>query len=715
MEETWKQLSCKPNTAASHHLAGLIISWSNMKNWPDPARAESSIQRNTRKEPIWRTLSGQQQGTSSTGFVLCFAAAPSEKCLETLADTMSLVANEDFQHILRVLNTNVDGKQKIMFALTSIKGIGRRFANIVCKKADVDMNKRAGELSAAELENLMTVVANPRQFKIPDWFLNRKKDYKDGRYSQVVSNALDMKLRDDLERLKKISLYYEPWWSRNHRGLRHYWGLRVRGQHTKTTGRRGKTVGLYRKDECLSKLILWRGSLSGKALQIHWSRCTPGIILNTTLASRIIEEDRAEEPITPLKRMLQRNMMFDDIACSLLTASYCKIIEEERVEEPIPLLKRMLQRNMMLNDIACFLIVPSYCKLNRCAPNIIVSTTLAFRIIEKDRAEEPIPLLKRMLQRNMMFNDITCSLIVASYFKLSKLDLTLQSNDYMINRGCSLNSYVYTCLIAFYSQEERIEEVVQMMEEMVSVGLKPYDEAYNHLIVDVCALLESADNKYTERVASKHASIVEEERIEEAIQMMEEMVSVGLKPYDETYNHLIVGLLRNGWTNQCLRYSEKMLEGGYLPDLGTCNEMIKTLYIVGNIEEVNRILTSLLNMRLVPNQEIYLILIDVHRSLMPLRPSPLLPNSPFRIIEEDKVEEPITLLKRMLQRNMMLDDIACSFIVPSYCKLKKESKRYNEKMLEGGFLLGLGTSNEMIKTLYIVGNIEETNRILTSL
>jgi len=56
----------------------------------------------------------------------------------------SLVANEDFQHILRVLNTNVDGKQNIMFALTSIKGIGRRFANIVCKKADVYMNKRFG-------------------------------------------------------------------------------------------------------------------------------------------------------------------------------------------------------------------------------------------------------------------------------------------------------------------------------------------------------------------------------------------------------------------------------------------------------------------------------------------------------------------------------------------------------------------------------------------
>jgi small subunit ribosomal protein S18e len=41
-----------------------------------------------------------------------------------------------------VQNTNVDGKQKIMFALTAIKGIGRRYSNIACKKADIDMNKR---------------------------------------------------------------------------------------------------------------------------------------------------------------------------------------------------------------------------------------------------------------------------------------------------------------------------------------------------------------------------------------------------------------------------------------------------------------------------------------------------------------------------------------------------------------------------------------------
>lgn len=56
--------------------------------------------------------------------------------------SQSLIAGDDFQHILRVLNTNVDGKQKVMYAMTAIRGIGRRFSNLVCKKAEVDMRKR---------------------------------------------------------------------------------------------------------------------------------------------------------------------------------------------------------------------------------------------------------------------------------------------------------------------------------------------------------------------------------------------------------------------------------------------------------------------------------------------------------------------------------------------------------------------------------------------
>merc|ERR1711992_247420 len=106
------------------------------------------------------------------------------------------------------------------------------------KKADIPLSKRAGELTEDEVEKIITIMQNPRQYKIPDWFLNRNRDIKDGKTSQMLANLPDNKIREDLERLKKI---------RAHRGLRHYWGLRTRGQHTKTTGRRGRTVGVSKK------------------------------------------------------------------------------------------------------------------------------------------------------------------------------------------------------------------------------------------------------------------------------------------------------------------------------------------------------------------------------------------------------------------------------------------------------------------------------------
>lgn len=50
----------------------------------------------------------------------------------------------------------------------------------------------------------MSIVSAPRNYKVPDWFLNRQRDHKDGKFSQLTASALDTKFREDLERLKKI-------------------------------------------------------------------------------------------------------------------------------------------------------------------------------------------------------------------------------------------------------------------------------------------------------------------------------------------------------------------------------------------------------------------------------------------------------------------------------------------------------------------------------
>ena len=62
-----------------------------------------------------------------------------------------------------------------------------------------------------------------------------------------MTRALLLPSSADCYKVLDLLLNFGPLDCRNHRGLRHYWGLRVKGQHTKTTGRRGKTVGVAKK------------------------------------------------------------------------------------------------------------------------------------------------------------------------------------------------------------------------------------------------------------------------------------------------------------------------------------------------------------------------------------------------------------------------------------------------------------------------------------
>jgi small subunit ribosomal protein S18e len=101
-------------------------------------------------------------------------------------------------------------------------------AAMVVRRAGIDMNKRAGELSTDEVAKLVAVLENPAGFDLPEWTYNRQKDRDTGKSMHLVSSAVDTALRNDLERLKR---------NRVHRGLRHHWRLRVRGQHMNSNSR----------------------------------------------------------------------------------------------------------------------------------------------------------------------------------------------------------------------------------------------------------------------------------------------------------------------------------------------------------------------------------------------------------------------------------------------------------------------------------------------
>ena len=47
---------------------------------------------------------------------------------------MSLIYEKvaEFKHIIRLFNTNIDGQRKVIYGLRQVKGIGRRFATVIC-------------------------------------------------------------------------------------------------------------------------------------------------------------------------------------------------------------------------------------------------------------------------------------------------------------------------------------------------------------------------------------------------------------------------------------------------------------------------------------------------------------------------------------------------------------------------------------------------------
>jgi len=146
--------------------------------------------------------------------------------------------SREFQYIIRFVGTDIEGAQPVTYALTSVKGVGIKLANAIIEKTGISPEARMGFLSSAEVEKIEDVLKNPVKYDIPLWLLNRRKDVETGNDIHLIGSDLLLQTKKDIDQMKKI---------RSWKGFRHSYGLKVRGQRTKTTGRKGKAIGVKKK------------------------------------------------------------------------------------------------------------------------------------------------------------------------------------------------------------------------------------------------------------------------------------------------------------------------------------------------------------------------------------------------------------------------------------------------------------------------------------
>jgi small subunit ribosomal protein S13 len=145
--------------------------------------------------------------------------------------------DENFRYIVRIVNTDLDGNKNIVIALSGIKGVGLRSAEVIARMAGIPRQTKIGDLPETKTDELEKLVMDYSE-KVPHWMVNRQSDWSTGADMHLVGVDVELNRRDDVNLMKMIRCY---------KGIRHEQGQKVRGQRTRSNGRTGMTMGVIRK------------------------------------------------------------------------------------------------------------------------------------------------------------------------------------------------------------------------------------------------------------------------------------------------------------------------------------------------------------------------------------------------------------------------------------------------------------------------------------
>src|SRR2546428_13326965 len=102
------------------------------------------------------------------------APAPSPKAPVRPPD-----AKENFRYIVRLANTDLEGARSVVYALTRVKGIGIRIAEIVADQAGVPRTERVGDLTEAGADKGEANLGEHADL-VPHWMVNRPHHLETG-------------------------------------------------------------------------------------------------------------------------------------------------------------------------------------------------------------------------------------------------------------------------------------------------------------------------------------------------------------------------------------------------------------------------------------------------------------------------------------------------------------------------------------------------------
>jgi small subunit ribosomal protein S13 len=139
---------------------------------------------------------------------------------------------------VHLFGTDINGNLPLDRALTKIKGVGinlsKVFARAVSKSLNVNEKIKIGQLNEDQIKFIESAI---KSANIPPFLLDKRKSPSD---RHLIGSDLTFDTKQVIEFEKNLYTW---------RGFRHAYGQKVRGQCTRTSGRKGLTVGVIRSKQ----------------------------------------------------------------------------------------------------------------------------------------------------------------------------------------------------------------------------------------------------------------------------------------------------------------------------------------------------------------------------------------------------------------------------------------------------------------------------------
>ena len=158
-----------------------------------------------------------------------------------VTENLAYLSNQ-YENLIRILGNDIPGERKALIGLTQIPGIGYNFANSLLQILKINPDSKIGMFTEEQVLSIEKIIQDPKSINVPTWFMNRQKDIQTGEDLHLVTSDIAFNIRNDVEREKNVFSW---------RGYRHMYGLKVRGQRTRCTGRKGGAVGVAKGGKVL--------------------------------------------------------------------------------------------------------------------------------------------------------------------------------------------------------------------------------------------------------------------------------------------------------------------------------------------------------------------------------------------------------------------------------------------------------------------------------